>query len=298
MEEFTKNVLELRKRLEDKFEEKFGPKNHVTIEANTLDELYFKIIDAALKYGRIYKISAGSFSGSHRLEFDSASLIVTNPNTRPLAPIPRTGIPVTTNDDKIEQYFLKYLLDGSLESNEEYKYSSWIGGIPPSLPLEHKGVPRGTRLNQLEWCINHFIKHGFENNHCYITVGCAEGLQRYDWEYETDAEKGSTECLRGISFKIKDGKLNITVFFRSWDAIAGTPENLGGFVRLSEYVVDEINSKIKKIKDIPYLPINFKKELQTNYPEVKIGNLCAHSDGLHVYEHNLDLAKLWVGLDK
>jgi hypothetical protein len=48
-----------------------------------------------------------------------------------------------------------------------------------------------------------------------------------------------------------------------------------------EYSVDEINKR--KTKDMP---------------EIEPGMLYADSDGLHIYEHDLDFAKLWVGLDE
>ena len=281
MGNIIKNILELREKLGDKYEEKLGPKPQVSIEATNLDDLYFQTILSALKYGRLYKIDNGSFAGSHRIEFDHANLTVKNPTTRPLAPQSRPGIPVSTNDDKIEEYFLSYLMDGSLEPNEHYKYSSWIVGIPKDQALKHRNIPRGTRLNQLEWSIEHFVNKGYGTNHCAIAVGCAEGLKRYDWGYKNETERGTSECLRDILLKVKDNKLNLTCVFRSWDLVAGLPENLGGLAMVMEYAVDEINAR--KAKDMP---------------EIKPGVLYANSDGLHIYEHDLDLAKLWVGLEE
>jgi hypothetical protein len=189
MSDIITNVSELRKKLGEKYEEEVGPRSQVNIEATTLDDLYFKTVLSALKHGRLYKIDSGSFEGSHRIEFDHASLSIKYPTTRPLAPTTRPGIPVSTNDDNIEKYFLGYLMDGSLEPNEHYKYSSWIVGIPENLDLMHRDIPRGTRLDQLEWCIEHFVNKGYGTNHCAIAVGCAEGLQRYDWPYKNDTLK-------------------------------------------------------------------------------------------------------------
>ncbi len=71
-----------------------------------------------------------------------------HPTARPLAPIPREGITVTTNDDNIEDYFQNYILDGSLKPNEHYKYSSWIVGIPQDQPLMSKESQGGLmRIN-------------------------------------------------------------------------------------------------------------------------------------------------------
>lgn len=280
--EFVISVSYLRERIRELYgQESVSVLPTVTIEATTLDDLYFKTILSCLKHGDLYKIDSGSFAGSNRIEFHHATLVVKNPTTRPLAPIPRPGIPVTTNDDKIEEYFQDYLMNGMLKANEHYKYASWICGMPEDIPSSHKSVPCGTRLNQLEWCRNHFIEDGFGTNHCYITVGCAEGLQRYDWSKESDAERGSTECLRGLDLKIKGNRLNLLAYFRSWDLIAGLPENLGGLTRLMEYIVDDINKRKK-----------------SNQPEISTGILYANSTGLHIYEHNLNLAALWTGINK
>ena len=199
----------------------------------------------------------------------------------------RPGVLVTTNEVKIEDYARKYLLNGSLKSDDEeaeklteYKYASWIVGIPEDEPLEKKGIPRGTRLNQLEWCANHFAKKGYGNNHGYITIGCAEGLQRYDWPYEEETDRGTSECLRGLDFKIRDNKLNLACVFRSWDLIAGLPENLGGLAILMESAAEWINM----VKP-------------DNLPKVTPGRLYGSSHGLHIYEDGLDVAKAVTNLD-
>ena len=205
-----------------------------------------------------------------------------HPTTRPLAPQPREGVLVTTNDKGIEDYFWNYINNGKLEDNEHYKYGSWIVGVPKGCNFyDEHGIPRGSKINQLEWCINHFVEKGYGNNHCSITIGCPEGLQRYDKQYK-DEQKGSTECLRQISLKIKNNKLNATSFWRSWDLFAGTPQNLGGIVIAMEYISEMINMKA----------LDIGKDLSKVTP----GILYAHSDGLHIYEHNLDVSKLLVNI--
>jgi len=284
---FKEQLDRIRVKLKDRYpNEPIGENFDTTIIANDLNDLYFKTILEGLKYGRLNYIDSGSFSGSYRVEFDSANLIVNYPATRPLGPTPRLGVEVTTNDDKIEEYFLNYLMDGSLrdksseQDEEHYKYASWIVGIPEGMPLESKGVPRGTRFNQLEWCINHFIEEGYGTNHCAITVGCAEGLQRYGWNKRgVGVEQGSTECLRDVFLNIRANKLDLTTIFRSWDLVAGLPENLGGFAMVMEYVVERINTD--------------KRNKQTN---IEIGKLKGYCPGLHIYSHNLNLAEAWTNL--
>lgn len=286
-----KNLFELRKKLIEvgDVSQRFGgdvislSPHSIAIKAKNLDDLYFKAVISDLEHGRLNKITDGSYSGSYRIEFDNANLIIENPLMAPMTPQPRAGIPVSTNMEKVDDYFSKYLISGKLADKEHYTYGAWINGVPTDIELSHNGIPRGGKLNQLEWCVKHFIKKGYGNNHCYITIGCAEGLQRYDLPYKSDAEKGSTECLRGLSLKINDNKLNLTCFFRSWDLIAGMPENLAGFAKLMDYTCNMINA--------------YKEELKPELPEVNPGMLYANSDGLHIYAHDLDIAKMLANID-
>ncbi|MEK6905995.1 MAG: hypothetical protein AABW81_00045 [Nanoarchaeota archaeon] len=287
------NVIDKDFLINEKYErDKPGVKHFRNIEGDTLNEVYHKSIIEALKYGRINYIERGSCAGQHRIEFDEANIMIYHPTaTKPIAPTSRPGITVSTNDENIEEYFQNYLIEGVLKDREHYTYGGWIVGIPKTangpkggkkiLPLTHKSIPRGTRFNQLEWCLNYLSK-SYDNNHAYITIGCAEGLQRYDWPYteETkDTERGTTECLRQILFKVRDNRLNVKTVWRSWDLISGFPENLGGMIRLMEHSVEYINA-VKK----------------DHLPELKPGILKATSDGLHIYEEKLDIAKLWAGL--
>lgn len=297
--DFKKEVMELRAALADKYgSDEVGEKPLISITSHNLNDLYFDIILEELKHGRINYIDEGSFAGEYRLEFEKASLCITNPTTRPLAPLPREGVIVTTNNQKIDEYFLDYLIDGSLQPNEHYKYSSWIVGIPrftkafPNakvpliskipkyIPLKHNRIPRGTRENQLENCVKHFVNKGYGNNHCAIVIGGPKGLKRYWWKHKSETEKGSSECLRQIMMYIRDNKLDFHTTWRSWDLVAGLPGNLGGMTMLMEYTSEWINA-----------------EKRPEQPEVKPGKLYAESPGLHIYEHSLKLAKTWMNIE-
>lgn len=279
MSEIISNVYDLRERLKKNYQD-VGIAPLVTVEATTLDDLYFQLVIGALKKGRLYKIDSGSFANSHRIEFDKVSFCVKNPTSRPLAPQPRQGIPPTTTDENIEDYFVNYIMDGSLQPNEHYKYSSWIVGIPESIPLNHNDIPRGSKTNQLEECIFEFTEKGYGTNHPCMRVGSSESMLRYKWSWKDETDRGTSECLIYLTPKIKNNKLNLSCGFRSWDLFAGLPENLGGFVMLMEYMVDQINDRKKP-----------------HQPEIQTGFLYGESDGLHIYEHNLDLAKIWANID-
>ena len=72
-------------------------------------------------------------------------------------------------------------------------------------------------------------------------------------------------CLRMIDTRVREGKLNFIVYFRSWDLWAGFPSNLAAIQLLKEYMAGEIG--------------------------VKDGELVAMSKGLHLYEYAWELAK-------
>ncbi len=84
-------------------------------------------------------------------------------------------------------------------------------------------------------------------------------------------------CLRVITFKViqmdNQKKLQMSLFFRSWDLFAGMPENLGGLQLLKEYIL---------------MHMDF---------DVQDGPIVAYSDGLHLYEQYFPLVNV-LNVDK
>lgn len=227
----------------------------VFIEARTLDEAYFQLISKCYEIGYNIPVSEGSGKGGRRIEFPVAAGFIHFPQTRPLAPIMPHGIPPTTTDEKIEEYFVNYLMDSNLEENEEYRYSTWING-------KLNNYVTGKMISQLDWCIDHFLKKGFGNNHCYITVGYPRINFNYDYPYTNETERKTSPCLRGIDIKIKDNKVILGIVYRSWDLYAGFPENMGGFTLLNEYIAEQLS--------------------------ISPGPLSFYSQGLHCYDYQIE----------
>jgi thymidylate synthase len=224
------------------------------IEARDLNEAYYKLVAACHKDGVRYKITEGSNKGGERLELSFAAGIINFPHTRPLAPTMPMGVSPTTTDEKIEEYFVNYLMDPTLDKNTEYKYSLWING-----KLYNQNYAF-SKESQMEWCIRHFMRKGYGNNHCYITVGDPYINFNYDIPYRNETERKTSPCLRGIDLKIKDNKLILGVVYRSWDLYAGFPENMGGFAMLNAYIAEQL-------------------------PDVAPGPLTFASQGLHLYDY-------------
>jgi len=235
----------------------------VFVEEKTLDGMWFTLLSEVYKHGRKNHIDNGSFAGSNRLEFDYVAGTIEFPTTRPLAPIVPEGVPPVTTDEEIEKYFVNYLMDGTLEGNEHYKYATWVSGGNYKMPMTER-IKFYTEIgnkkveiwskdvddimvidvpNQVDWIIDHYKSKGHGNNHCYIQVGYPESSFAYDIPWETEDQRQTSPCLRGIDTHIKDGKLCFAVVFRSWDLFAGFPENMGGITMLMEYMAEQIGVK-------------------------------------------------------
>ncbi|MBU0959026.1 MAG: hypothetical protein KKB31_03715 [Nanoarchaeota archaeon] len=233
----------------------------VFVEAKTIDDCWFQLLQSAYDKGRQYAKTAGSRTGMTVHAFDFVSGFIHYPHTRPLAPIMPEGIPPVTTDDKIESYFVNYLMDSNLEKNEHYKYSTWItGGVG-------KNEKVSCEINQLDWIINHFKSNGYGNNHCYIMVGNPTTSYEYDTPYMeckkcskkfkfekskkcpdcgnnleiNELLRPTTPCLRALDFRIVDGYLLTNVVYRAWDIFA-FPENIGGFTLLNEYISEQLDN--------------------------------------------------------
>lgn len=230
----------------------------VFVKSNTLGDTWFHLLWEIYNCGRKYKITDGSFAGSNRLEFDFVSGISMFPHIRPLSPIMPEGIDPTTTDEKIDDYFANYLMDSTLGDNEEYKYAEWINGI---LFNENKGIAE----TQIKWTIRHFKEKGYGNNHCYINIGNSDSNFAYDRPYKNETERGTSPCLRGLDFKVKENRLITHVIYRSWDLYGGWPQNMGGFTLLNEYIASEIG--------------------------VEPGPLCFSCAGLHCYDFQIEPLK-------
>ena len=260
------------------------------VEGKTLNDTYFQLLYGCYNYGRKVKITNGSFQGATRLEFDYCAGMVKYPHIRPLAPIMPEGIPPTTTDEKIDDYFVDYLMNPVLGENEEYKYAQWINGHVSTYPdfcnkincpsmgltrchLKNSNLqtcPLNLQKTPIEWVIDHFQQKGYGTNHCYITVGDASSNFAYDRPYTNEFERGTSPCLRGIDFKIKDGYLLTNIIYRSWDLYSGWPENMGGFTLLSEYVASQLDG-------------------------VEAGEMMFSSSGLHCYDFQIDSLESVLG---
>jgi len=263
----------------------------IFIKEKTIDSMWFKLLYEVYKNGRVNPIDTGSFAGSNRLEFDFVAGTIEFPTTRPLAPIMPDGVPPVTTDADILKYFVNYIMNGELEDNEHYKYATWISGGKYTLPkfnfsleMDDSEVAKDITKpiknnlvkvvmsvpNQIQWCIDHYVKRGYGNNHCAIQVGYPESNFAYDIPYKNEFDRQTSPCLRLIDTHIKNNKLHFAVVFRSWDLYAAFPENMGGITMLMEYMANELG--------------------------IEVGTLSFSCLKLHAYEHAMEALIARIGV--
>lgn len=206
------------------------------IQARDLPDAWFQAVYRILEKGNEYTVDRGSYEGQKRLEFDHVTLQIKHPNVRPLLPDipPELGIPNPVAEGYLEEY-LPYLMTSEKQPGEDYTYGQ-------SLEKQIKEV------------IKMYKEDGHGTNQAYMAVGNENSIFLKD-----------PQCLRGIDTRVKDGKLNFIVYFRSWDLWNGLPANLGAIQLLKEYMGSCIG--------------------------VEDGEIIASSKGLHLYDYIWNIAQ-------
>jgi thymidylate synthase len=210
------------------------------VETFTIGDAWREAMTLCVKNGYDFVVKGGSYKGQIRKQLPFVTIRIKEPSQRPLAPITPPNMPPPTTDENIDTYFFNYLLNDTLRQNEQYTYGSFI--IP-----------------QIDQATEILLNSKGNSNQACISIGDRDSINLSD-----------PPCLRTISFKIVEGRLNMSVFFRSWDLFAGLPENLGGMQLLKEYVLSELKDEL----------------------EVEDGELIAYSDGLHLYDQYFDLVNV------
>lgn len=183
--------------------------NLITIEARDLSEAWYLAVRECVDHGHIYTIERGSFVGQRRKEFDSVTINVKFPGSRPLVPSVPEGVPPPATQEYVEQY-LPYLMTSDKSQGELYTYGEDID-------------------YQLKELVNVLKEGGEGTNQACMSIGSRESIFLEH-----------SQCLRVIDTRIRDGRLHFYVYFRSWDLWAGFPSNLAAIQILKEYVATEL----------------------------------------------------------
>lgn len=238
------------------------------IQGPTINDVWFQCVYNVFnpEYTYIQKIQRGSFANEQiRRQFYSATLIITQPWEDRIVKIPEgLNIPSPVDQKFVdEEYFPNYLMDPSLAPNETYKYSSRIHApMGDGVIGEYCSVLEGTQMDR----VIEMLKNTPQTNQSTIEIASP-----FDLDLCLDTEGHcDPPCCRLVSFKaipFEDTyKLQMTLFFRSWDLWSGMPGNLGGFELLKQWVCSEVG--------------------------MDNGPLIAYSDGLHLYSMYDEVAKI------
>lgn len=254
-----------------------------SIQARDLPDLWFQAIHDILDKGRRFTIDRGSYAGQTRLEYDYFIGHVKYPGTRPLLPdIPAScGLPNPVEEAYIyggsgyQRSYIEYLMTAHKEPGESYTYGERLVKVPlrgdklmwwrdgaqaiiDQRPVDGKIVIEENGalfINQIEWVIDTYKKHGHRNNQMVLQVAHPSDLSLVD-----------PPCLRSIDTRIQEDALHFYIYFRSWDLWGGLPANLAGIQNLKEYMAAEIG--------------------------VRDGEMIVESKGLHLYGYAEELANL------
>ncbi len=206
------------------------------IQGKTINDVWRDLLWCCILKGSPYVVEKGSYEGQIRKQLEYLTLYIEEPYLRPLAVrLPENFGYSITDDNKITTYFLDYLLSDCKQDGEDYTYGNYI-------------YPQLYRVIEL---LN--MSKGNTNQAC-ISIG-----------NEKSIFLESPPCLRTIDFKVVEGKLEMSLFFRSWDIVDGLPENLGGLQLLKEYVLGHLDF------------------------EVEDGPMIVYSSGAHIYEQYFGL---------
>ncbi len=253
------------------------------IKARDLPDLWFQAVHDILEHGRRFVVDRGSYAGQTRLEYDFFIGHILYPGTQPLLPDipPAIGIPPPVEHGYIyggegyDRSYIEYLMTGRKEPGESYTYGERLAKAPivgdkltwwkegnteivDKRSIDGKAVFEengNLYLNQIEWIIQTYKKHGSRNNQMVLQVAHPSDLTLLD-----------PPCLRSIDTRIQNDTLHFFIYFRSWDLWGGLPANLAAIQTLKEYMAGEIG--------------------------VKDGQMIVESKGLHLYGYAEDLAKL------
>src|SRR3990172_12190500 len=228
------------------------------IVARDLPDLWFQAINDLLDKGRKFVIDKGSYEGQTKIEYDYFIGHVLNPSygsgTPEIFPHIPTYLglpdPVDFNyvygGESYERSYIEYLMTPTKQKNEMYTYGSRL--------CASWNIDYGL-INQIDYVIDVYKKHGHRNNQLVLQVG-----DPFDLLIEHPA------CLRHIDTRIQDNKLHFFIYFRSWDLYSGMPANLAAIEVLQQYMAGEIG--------------------------VGQGEFIVESKGAHIYGYAEELAKL------
>jgi thymidylate synthase len=151
--------------------------------------------------------------------------------------------PYSWNEERLEEY-ARQLLSGN-NPGFEYTYGE---------RLRAWSLPGASALDQIEQVISRLKASAHTRRATAVT-----------WIVPVDTAKDEVPCMIVDDFKLRDGRLNLSIFFRSHDFAGAYPANLYGLARLLQYVSCEVGAEP--------------------------GSISTTSASAHIYEHDWDFVE-------
>jgi thymidylate synthase len=264
-----------------------------TIKGYSIEDVWHQTIYACVEHGRDFQIDRGSYAGQKRKEFDMLMLQFKTPWAEPLLPkiAAHHNIPDPVDEEwfygsksKNQRSYIEYLMSDVLLKNESYTYgqrltchqidynrAKYPHMYDKKLHVQDQDVFKNRKiipfengdffLNQIEYVIDCYLKHGFRNNQMVLQIATPDDLLLKD-----------PPCLRSIDTRIQDNALHFFVHFRSWDLWGGMPANIAAIEILNQYMAQQLN--------------------------VKNGEIFAACKGAHLYDDVWEIARCLKGVAK
>lgn len=193
----------------------------------------------------------------------SVDIEILHPENRPLL----SSIIATCDMVYLYDYFVRYLWGIREEPHWGKK------------PLEHYTYASRMRepVNQIQHIIDRIVKEP-KDRQLTITIPLPEDIV-IKRAIEGVMERFEPPCLRMIDFDIDmtTMTINLDVYFRSWDCVAGFPANVAGLQLFNEQIVKEVNSQIACGHNISRGYI------------FSTGKVICRSKNLHIYQRQFPL---------
>lgn len=206
----------------------------IHIRAWNLPEAWHSAVRAVMRDGVDFRVGRGSETTLTRKA--AASVEVVNPGNRPLV-----HEKAPTDEEYLNDYLLQYLYSGE-KVGEEYTYGE---------RMRRAETRDGGVVDQVQRVIERLIEEPMDRQ-CTITL-----------RYPEDLDNDDPPCLTVLDVEVlptRDGgqstlhpegdsgrELNFYAYFRSWDAYAGLPTNLGGLQLLKEWMAKRVGAEDGKM---------------------------------------------------
>lgn len=228
------------------------------IKAWSLPEAWRRVITTILEEGQEFEVGRGSETTLTKKI--AGSIEIVNPGNRPLI-----HEKAPADEEYLNQYVLQYLYTGQKEEGEEYTYGE---------RMREAETRDGKVVDQVQRVIERLIDEPMDRQ-CTISLRYPEDIDIHeppcltvvDVEIMPEDQAELSEFREAAETADQDGTgiLNFYTYFRSWDAFAGFPTNLGGLQLLKEWMADRVGAKD--------------------------GSIYAFSKNLHLYERQFEAAE-------